>query len=162
MAPIRSSQDGPKDACHILVVHTKTERDAVRKLTFSSSLRTLNPLSGGPSVKPSRSRGSRTKAKTPRAATHRQAAAGAVRRSRRGDAAKDHDEQIGHYRVEITDSKKIWCGKFALAISTREQLGAGHELTLRDFDEVYFGEKCRAFNKRRGWSDITNDFYDEQ
>lgn len=153
----RTSHDGPKPVTP--VTKTKMSLGTVQKNTNYPSLRDSAQPSPGSFKKPSPTE-ERTKTMTP-VAESRQAPT-ATRRSRRGDAANDFDEKIGHFRIELTDSKKIWCGKFALAISTREQLGPQYELTLAKFDEILFGEQGRAFNKARGWSDIINNFYDEQ
>lgn len=86
-----------------------------------------------------------------------------VRRSRRGEKAISHHPQVGRYRVEITSSERLWCGKFALGISTEQQLGT--RLTIEDFDEIFAGEESRAFNEKHGWvgvDGIASNFYDEQ
>lgn len=91
-----------------------------------------------------------------------------VRRSRRGDRAIAHHAQIGTYRVELTSSERLWCGKFALGISTAQQLG-GAALTVEEFDEIFAGAESRAFNARHGWGGggggvegTAANFYDEQ
>lgn len=86
-----------------------------------------------------------------------------VRRSRRGERAMSLHPQIGRYRVEITSSERLWCGKFALGISTEQQLGI--RLTVEDFDEIFAGEESRTFNEKHGWvgvEDTARNFYDEQ
>ncbi|CAN8106059.1 unnamed protein product [Discula destructiva] len=86
-----------------------------------------------------------------------------VRRSRRGDRAISSHPQIGQYCVEITSSEHLWCGKFALVISTEQQLGI--RLTVEDFDEIFAGEESRAFNEEHGWcgdEEVAGNFYDEQ
>lgn len=86
-----------------------------------------------------------------------------VRRSRRGERAISRHAQVGRYRVEITSSERLWCGKFALGISTEQQLGM--RLTVEDFDAVFASEESMAFNKRHGWVNVENaarNFYDEQ
>ena len=82
-----------------------------------------------------------------------------VRRSRRGDKAKSNHPAVGDYTVELTDSKKKWCGKFALQISTKAQLG--EQLTVAAFDEAFASEEMRLFNKANGWTN-DNEFYEEQ
>lgn len=86
-----------------------------------------------------------------------------MRRSRRGEKAISHHPQLGRYRIELTSSERLWCGKFALGISTEQQLGT--RLTVEDFDEIFAGEESRAFNKKHGWVDVegtASNFYDEQ
>lgn len=86
-----------------------------------------------------------------------------VRRSRRGEKAISHHPQVGRYRVELTSSERLWCGKFALGISTAQQLGT--RLTVEEFDAIFVGEESRALNDKHGWVEsqgTASNFYDEQ
>lgn len=82
-----------------------------------------------------------------------------VRRSRRGDKAKNNHPAVGDYSVELTGSRKKWCGKFSLEISTKAQLG--ERLTITAFDEIFSSEEMKIFNSQNGWTN-DNEFYEEQ
>lgn len=82
-----------------------------------------------------------------------------VRRSRRGDNAKANHPAVGDYAIEITGSENKWCGKFALEISTKAQLG--QRLTLEAFDEIFSRKEVKEFSSRHGWTN-QDEFYEEQ
>ncbi|KAI3396782.1 hypothetical protein diail_11682 [Diaporthe ilicicola] len=67
---------------------------------------------------------------------------------------------VGRHRVENTSALGLWCGAFALGISTKAQLGI--ELTLQDFEDAYCSEEMRDFNESQNWLDVVYNFHDEQ
>lgn len=79
-----------------------------------------------------------------------------------GDEARviENHYCVGKHLVEPTSSVDNWCGMFALEISTDSQLGK--PLTQPEFWRIMTCPEMQAFNAMRNWSDITDNFHDEQ
>lgn len=67
---------------------------------------------------------------------------------------------VGRYRIEDTSFVGFCCGMFALRISTQTQLGI--QLTEQDFFEIYNSNEMQDFNKRKGYVNVKNNFFDDQ
>lgn len=81
-----------------------------------------------------------------------------------GDAPEEdigirkHD-LVGWYRQEDTSAEYLWCGMFALGISTSKQLGT--RLTESEFWDAYRSQEMQDFNERNEFRN-RNNFHDEQ
>ncbi|KAI7778743.1 hypothetical protein LA080_001810 [Diaporthe eres] len=66
---------------------------------------------------------------------------------------------VGRYRLEDTSTALLWCGMFALIISTSSQLGT--QITQSEFWRAYDSQEMQDFNRQNGWRNRGN-FYDDQ
>ncbi|KAJ0116953.1 hypothetical protein J7T55_003367 [Diaporthe amygdali] len=67
---------------------------------------------------------------------------------------------VGKYRVEDTSAMDMWCGVYALRISTIMQLGL--KLTRNDFINIYQSEEMQDYNRRHNFIGVTENFHEDQ